>query len=210
MNSNEVIQLSFSIDEIGIALLVISMLLVAFNVFIITCNPKSNIKSHKHILLSKRNSKFYYDNVRLKLHIKYIIVIALAIIVLLLACILFHDANFGAQLSLASTISSIILSVLAIIMSILGESKSEILRNQMEKSSDKIINATDKVNEQFNVLIETVKITLEDVKNTENNVKDVLSKTEQISQKMEKIESVMIATKKENLNTSDNSDWGEI
>lgn len=56
-----------------------------------------------------------------------------------------NNSEFSDWLSFASTLTSIILSVIAIFMSISGESKTEGIRNQMEETAYRLDNAVDDV-----------------------------------------------------------------
>lgn len=67
-----------------------------------------------------------------KLHLRYIAIICIAICVWLIASGSAKDDTFISQLSFASTVTSIILSVIAIILSITGESKTSMMQARME------------------------------------------------------------------------------
>lgn len=73
-----------------------------------------------------------------KIHSIYIACIATGIVIWVLAGGQAGNENFSSLISFASTITSIILSVIAIFMSISGENKSELLRDKMEEASKKI------------------------------------------------------------------------
>lgn len=73
-----------------------------------------------------------------KLHSRYIAFIAVGIVIWLLATGDANSKEFSNWISFASTITSIILSVIAIIMSITGENKTEAMRNQIERTADKL------------------------------------------------------------------------
>lgn len=73
-----------------------------------------------------------------KLHSRYIAAIAAGIVIWSLAT---GDANteeFSAWISFASTIASIILSVIAIILSITGEGKTDVMREKIEVAVRKL------------------------------------------------------------------------
>lgn len=106
------------------------------------------------------------ENDRIKLHIRYICFIVGGILVWLIATGTSSDEKFPEWVSFASTITSIILSVLAIIMSITGEGKTEHIKEQLEatardiKKSQKIVNqingtikeSLDKVNDGMDLI----------------------------------------------------------
>lgn len=90
--------------------------------------------------MSKDCEDFHEYNERLKvekqkLHVKYIAGICITIAAVVLAYRTSDVQTFVDQLSFASTIASIILSVLAIIMSISGEGKTEGIRSQMTETT---------------------------------------------------------------------------
>lgn len=81
--------------------------------------------------------------IKTKLHARYLAAIAIGICIWQFAGTTDSDA-FIAQFSFASTIASIILSVLAIIMSITGEGKTEHIKDQLHESAKDIIKNTKK------------------------------------------------------------------
>lgn len=66
-----------------------------------------------------------------KIHSRYIACICIGICIWIIITNTAQQVDFVAQLSMASTVTSIILSVIAIIMSISGEVTTEGIRNQM-------------------------------------------------------------------------------
>ena len=91
--------------------------------------------------------------VKTTLHSRYISGIALGIVVLLLATGAANSPEFSNWISFASTVTSIILSVLATIMSITGEAKTDAMRNQMEDTTRKLDKAVENItsaNEDIN------------------------------------------------------------
>lgn len=95
-----------------------------------------------------------------KLHCRYMVCIAIGIVVWLLATGEANSSEFSNWISFASTITSIILSVIAIILSITGESKMDAMRNQMEETANKLeetANAIDSANDQNIQNIEELK-----------------------------------------------------
>lgn len=86
------------------------------------------------------------------------------------------NVEFVAQLSLAGTISSIILSVLAIIMSITGEGKTEAIRNQMLETTQELkhtVVSVEKIDEDVKVSIERLKESIVDLQEKVDKVPDV-------------------------------------
>lgn len=102
-----------------------------------------------------------------KLHCTYLLIIATLICVWVFAST--HvNAEFVNQVSFASTITSIILSVLAIIMSITGEGKTEHLKDQLEASAKEIKESQKIVNE--------INETIQESLNKVNEGMDILNK----------------------------------
>ena len=75
-----------------------------------------------------------------KLHSRYIAIISAGIVTWSLATGEANTAEFSDWISFASTIASIILSVIAIILSITGESKSDVMREKIEEAVKKLEN----------------------------------------------------------------------
>lgn len=89
--------------------------------------------------------------VKTKLHSRYISCIAAGIVIWVLATGDANNAEFSSWISFASTITSIILSVIAIIISITGESKTDAMREKMEETTkhlNKTAQSIDEANEQ--------------------------------------------------------------
>ena len=75
---------------------------------------------------------------RTKLHSKYIAFISIAIVIWIVATGEANTEQFSEWISFASTITSIILSVIAIILSITGEGKTDVVRDKIEEAVKKI------------------------------------------------------------------------
>lgn len=80
-----------------------------------------------------------------KIHVLYLIIIAVILMVLSLAIALGGDTALNGQLSFASTFTSIILSAVAIFMSISGERKTDSIRDQLVETVFKLENTTNQV-----------------------------------------------------------------
>ena len=85
--------------------------------------------------------------------------ICIFIIFVLIAMVLWlftatKDPSFASHFSFASTIASIILSVLAIFISISGESKTQVIRDKIEKEADDVICVSNKLEKQISDLSE--------------------------------------------------------
>lgn len=97
--------------------------------------------------------------VKTKLHSTYLLIIAVMVCIWLFSVLAHGDTDFVDQISFASTITSIILSVLAIIMSITGEEKTEHIKDQLEVTAKDI----KKSQETVTNINETIKNSLEKV-----------------------------------------------
>lgn len=89
-------------------------------------------------------------NIKLKcqrnsLHTKYLVGISAGICIWFIATGHAKDDSFIAQLSFASTVTSIILSVIAIILSISESGKAEIMEGRLEETVQKLENASEMV-----------------------------------------------------------------
>ncbi|MCI8798062.1 MAG: hypothetical protein HFG89_14710 [Dorea sp.] len=113
-----------------------------------------------------------------KLHSRYIVCIAIGIVVWSLATGEANSSEFSDWISFASTITSIILSVIAIILSITGESKMDAMRNQMEETASKLEETANAINNA-----------------NSQNIKNVEELKENISLLEEKIEAFQGETK---------------
>ncbi len=99
-----------------------------------------------------------------KLHSRYIVCISIGIVVWLVATGKANTEEFSSWISFASTVASIILSVIAIIMSITGENKTNTMRDKMEEASRKI----EKASEAMEKANDTNKENIEDLKENIN------------------------------------------
>ncbi len=92
--------------------------------------------------------------------------IAIVIIFVLIAMVLWlftatKDPSFASHFSFASTVASIILSVLAIFISISGESKTQVIRDKIEKEADDVICVSNKLEKQISDLSEKFDIVVQ-------------------------------------------------
>lgn len=103
------------------------------------------IKKCKDCGLSDQNSNSDFEKFELelkiyktKIHAKYISCIAMGIVVWIIATGQANTPEFSQWISFASTITSIILSVVAIFMSISGENKNILMQNKLEITAKRI------------------------------------------------------------------------
>lgn len=145
----------------------------------------------KHIELSK---EVKYE--KMKLHIKYLIAIAIGIIGITIVAACFTNKVFVDQISFASTITSIILSVIAIIMTIVGENKSE-------NTKDKLINLSEN--------LESIVIKIEKTTDEFNNIS---VRNQKMESKIDNIGSVIenqyASISKDSAKGEDNSDTAKM
>lgn len=86
---------------------------------------------------------------KIKLHAKYISCISVGIVVWLVATGTAKNDEFAGWMSFASTITSIILSVIAIILSITGESKTDAIKNDLSDTARKLDNVAGGMNKSM-------------------------------------------------------------
>lgn len=109
--------------------------------------PFGEIETGKECPCSKDDEyKIKIKCVKTKLHSTYLLIIASIICIWLFSLLTYDHKGFVEQMSFASTITSIILSVLAIIMSITGEGKTEHIKDQLEAAAKEIKQSQEAVN----------------------------------------------------------------
>ena len=102
--------------------------------------------------------------------------------------------RFFSHFSFASTVTSIILSVLAIFMSVTGESKTQAIRDRIEEEADDIVKVSGKLEIQMQELSEKIAIV---VHNTDN-IKAVISEPNENPQITSGSDAVIAATNSSN------------
>lgn len=120
-----------------------------------------------------QNSDCYQQELKFekgKLHVIYLLIIAVLLVIIAISIHFGSDSDFMGQISMASTISSIILSAIAIFMSISGENKNSYVQNQMTETSSKLSGTA----QQLNDINETVLTTLENRLKEISEIKDEL------------------------------------
>ena len=114
---------------------------------------------------------------RIKLHSRYILCISLGIVVWLVATGTYNNKLFPDWVSFASTITSIVLSVIAIIMSITGESKTDAIKNDLSETARKLDTVVNQLNQ--------------DMSGTNKDIRDSISQLdEQIKILQDKVDKV--------------------
>lgn len=96
-------------------------------------------------MMEKKENADTIQNEKNKLHIKYLIAIASAISLGSIVLSLCNKDTFVAQVSFASTITSIVLSVIAIWMSISGERTTNDIKIRILESTDRLAKTTENV-----------------------------------------------------------------
>lgn len=120
---------------------------------------------------SKYNIMLKYE--KIKLHIRYISCICISIAMWVIVSGTANNPDFISQFSFASTVTSIVLSVVAIILSITGEGKTEAIRNQM----------TETTNELHNTVVEVRKIN----EDTEESLGELKKGLSELQSKIDKL-----------------------
>ena len=99
--------------------------------------------------------RFTIENIKLRLHIRYLLFLFALIIsgLCIFACFLWpYNDNIAQKFSFAGTVSSIILSVLAIIVTLTGESKVNEAREKIDLSTAKLELVSDEIGTNFDNL----------------------------------------------------------
>lgn len=96
-------------------------------------------------MMEKKENADTIQNEKNKLHIKYLIAIASVISLGSIVLSLCNKDTFVAQVSFASTITSIVLSVIAIWMSISGERTTNDIKIRILESTDRLAKTTENV-----------------------------------------------------------------
>lgn len=116
-----------------------------------------------------------------KLHARYLFIIAGILAVIGISISLGgNDEAFG-QISMASTVSSIILSSIAIFMSISGENKLNYTHDKLVETSDRMSYITDNIEKANRSLDDTIKQKLV-------RIDDIFDRLEQIGQSVDNVE----------------------
>ena len=129
-----------------------------------------------------------------KLHIRYLLSIAIGLIILSVLIATKGGNEFANQLSMGSTISSIILSAIAIFMSIAGENKMSGIQSQLTETATNLKNVTHKVstvNAEMQEQLEEKLIKLTELSNSLNDMRqdvfDVKNKMDTTAEVLNKI-----------------------
>lgn len=139
-----------------------------------------------------------------KLHSRYIASICIGICIWIIVSNTSQQAEFVAQLSMASTVASIILSVIAIVMSISGEVTTEGIRSQMLEITQELHSTVDGVkdiNSEVQSSISELKVGLDDLQKKIDKLPDTF---EQIYIKNNKNSDI------ERKEVESSRNWGEI
>ena len=131
------------------------------------CNNKSNCECKDF-----NEYEIKLNCAKTKLHSRYIAAIAAGIVIWSLATGESNTAEFSAWISFASTIASIILSVIAIILSITGEGKTDVMREKTEEAVKKLENTAQNIEEANKKSIDNIT----DLKREIDDLKTALEK----------------------------------
>lgn len=116
---------------------------------------------------------------RRKLHSRYICSILGAVVIWFIATGTAKSEMFPEWVSFASTITSIVLSVLAIILSITGEGKTEYIKEQIIEAVKQISESQKKVDEIHKNIEDNVQTLRNEVRELGKRVEEVPQKTAQ-------------------------------
>lgn len=121
-----------------------------------------------------------------KLHSRYIACISAGIVIWVLATGKANSPDFANWISFASTITSIILSVIAIIMSITGESKTDAMREQMEETTKKLEATANAIENANKVNKENIKELKENLVLLQAKIESLQGRTDEFFTRYEK------------------------
>lgn len=144
---------------------------------------------------------------RIKLHAKYISCISLGIVVWLIATGTYDNSYFPEWVSFASTITSIILSVVAIILSITGESKTDAIKTDLSETAKKLDNVTDRIDkEMFGANQETKEL----IKELERQIAILQDKVDKVPEQVNQYTKNSVSQSNyENREVNNRDDWGK-
>jgi Na+-transporting methylmalonyl-CoA/oxaloacetate decarboxylase gamma subunit len=94
------------------------------------------------------DSKKMYTGTQVCLYISIFIIIDLMVVSIWLFTSTADDTFFS-HFSFASTVASIILSILAIFMSVMGEVKTQVIRDRIENETKEITNLTERLEKRM-------------------------------------------------------------
>ena len=94
------------------------------------------------------DSKKMYTGTQVCLYISIFIIIDLMVVSIWLFTSTTDDTFFS-HFSFASTVASIILSILAIFMSVMGEVKTQVIRDRIENETKEITNLTERLEKRM-------------------------------------------------------------
>lgn len=113
--------------------------------------------------ISEHDKKRYSSN---QLWIRICLIIILNLVLLIIWCFTSRtEQDFVSHFSFASTVTSIILSVLAIFISVSGESKTQIIRDRIEEEANDITELTRRLENKIEELSNRIEIVIH---NTDN------------------------------------------
>lgn len=121
-----------------------------------------------------------------KLHTRYRLIIAGILAVISVAFALGGNENALGQISMASTVSSIILSSIAIFMSISGENKLNYTHDKLVETSDRMSEITGHIEKANSMLDSTINQKLV-------RIDDIFDRLEQIGQSVDNVEKEMFS-----------------
>ena len=143
---------------------------------------------------------------RTKLHCRYIACIATGIVIWLITTGTSSNEKFPELISFASTITSIILSVIAIIMSITGESKTDVMRNQMEETAKKLDVVTNELRKDMDTANGDIRNLISQL---DKQIKILQDKVDKVPEQVNQYKNTnRTYSNTKNKTIGNNSDWG--
>lgn len=102
-----------------------------------------------------RDDEKVYSDTQLYFYISLLIIVNLIAVSIWLFTATADD-KFFSHFSFASTVASIILSILAIFMSVMGEAKTQSIRERIERETKEITNLTNRLEEKLAEVLERI------------------------------------------------------
>lgn len=165
----------------------------------------------------KKNKQYLYRNCgdyeiklkyeKLKLSFIYIIIMAIGVIVWMVATGDANSAEFSSWISFASTVASIILSVIAIIMSITGENKTDAMKNQMEETAKELELTAQAIDEANKKSVDNINELKQSIDLLQRNIELLQGKTDKVLNAFQKTKEQNVFEAEKFENESRRMEW---
>lgn len=134
--------------------------------------------------MGKNENADIIQNEKNRLHIKYIIAIAMIFCLGSIALSLYDKDIFVAQVSFAGTITSIVLSVIAIWMSISGERTTNDIKSRIMESTERLSKVTENVESLNNKNVTIMNTQLKELNNVKNKLEAIIHSVDNVGEQV--------------------------